>query len=373
MKIAFIGQKGLPATVGGVETHVERLALGLAARGHDVTVYARHWYVKRRLKKYRGVHIIFKKSWATKNFDTISHVFFSSIDACRRNYDIIHYHGVGPALLSFIPRIFAPRTRVVVTFHSVDRTHMKWSWIAKFFLHLGERAAVSFPHATIAVSETLKKYCRANYGKEVRYIPNGVDRHECVVPRLIKNKWGLTHGSYLLFLSRLVKHKGAHYLIQAFNKLKTNKKLVIAGSSAFTDSYIKELRKLSVDNPRIIFTGELDAETRLWQELFSNAYLFILPSESEGLPIVVLEAMSFGRPVLVSDIPQNLETIQPDYGFRFRNKSVMDLGKKIKYLLTHPKLLERTGRSALENVLTKYSWSTIISEVEDVYVRVLAK
>jgi glycosyltransferase involved in cell wall biosynthesis len=367
MRIAFIGQKGIPASAGGVETHVEKLAVGLAARGHRVFVYARPWYSPKKRSRYRGVDIIYRGSIKTKNFDTITHVFLATLDALGRDFDIIHYHGVGPALLAWLPKFFKPHCRVIVTFHSVDRKHLKWGVLARFFLKLGEWFAVHFADETITVSKSLQDYCRVNYGTRTIYIPNGVDLTERTRASLIKKKFNLSAGKYILFLSRLVRHKGAGYLIRAFNQIPTDYKLVIAGGGAFTDEYVSEIQTLARVNKNIILTGSLDAGGDLWRELYSNAYLFVLPSEAEGLPIVVLEAMSFGRCVLVSDIPENREAIANGFGFKFKNKNIRDLKNKLEYLLARPKLVSAVGAAGREHVRLNYSWNEIVPAIEAVY------
>lgn len=371
MKIAFIGQKGIPMTFGGVEKHVERLACGLAEKGHEVFAYTRPWYTPPQKKTFKGVHLISLKSIHTKNLDAISHAFFASLDVLRRDYDIVHYHGVGPALMAWIPKWFKPRTKVIVTFHCVDRFHQKWSRIARLALYLGEWMAVKFSHDTIIVSKTLQTYCADKYHADTIYIPNGIDLPKLIPPKVIAEKYGLQKDNYILFLSRLVKHKGAHYLIDVYNQLKPNKKLVIAGGPAFTEDYVEELKKQAKGNPNIIFTGMVAGGSALWQELYSNAVLFVHPSESEGLPIVVLEAMSFGRPVLASDIPENMEAIIGGYGFSFQNKSVVELKTKLKYLLAHPELARQVGLKAQKYVEQNYNWKDIVNSVERVYADVL--
>ncbi|MFA6537254.1 MAG: glycosyltransferase family 4 protein [Patescibacteria group bacterium] len=366
MKIAFIGQKGIPMKFGGVEKHVERLSVGLAELGHEVFVYTRPWYTSPKLRKYRGVNLISLNSWHRKNFDTITHTWRATWHALSRGYDVIHYHGVGPALLSFIPRLFCRKTRVVVTFHCLDREHAKWGILAKFFLRLGEWSAVYFPHETITVSKNLQHYVSKKYHVRTFYIPNGVDLVEKKSAREIKN-FGLQKNNYILFLSRLIKHKGAHYLIQAFNSLKTDQKLVIAGASSFTDKYVDELQTLAKHNPNIIFTGNIKGDSRLWNELFANASLFVHPSESEGLPIVILEAMSFGLPVLASDIKENMEALHGGFGFSFKNKNAHDLREKMEYLLHNPKLCQEVGASARQHVSKNYNWSNIVKSVDALY------
>lgn len=372
MKIAFIGQKGIPMKFGGVEKHVERLAVGLAERGHDVYAYTRPWYTDSNLKTYKKVKLISLKSVKTKNFDTISHSFRASLDVLKKDYDIVHYHGVGPALLAWIPKLFKPSCKVVITFHCIDRFHQKWGLLARLALYLGEWAAVHFSDDTITVSKTLQNYCADTYSADTIYIPNGVDAVKDAAPTIIKKKYGLTQGSYVLFLSRLVKHKGAHYLVEAYNQLQTDKKLVIAGGSAFTDDYVKFLKKEAQYNPNIIFTGNIEGGSREWAELYSNAYLFVHPSESEGLPIVVLEAMSFGLPVLASNIPENMEALAGGHGFSFKNKNVTDLKNKLKHLLRSTKMVKTVGLDAKKFVLENYNWIDIVNSVEHVYNELLS-
>lgn len=367
MKIAIIGQKGIPMKFGGIEKHVERLAVGLAQKGHEVYAYTRPWYTPESKKKYHGVNLISIKSIHTKNLDAISHTFLASLDVLRKDYDIVHYHGVGPALLAWIPKWFKPKTKVIVTFHCVDRFHQKWGIIARMALWLGEYFACKFADETITVSKVLQMYCKEKYHADTIYIPNGVDVVKKLEPRLIKEKFGLQGNDYLLFMSRLVRHKGTHYLIDAYNQLQTDKKLVIAGGSAFTDDYVKELKNKAKGNPNIIFTGNIEGGSQLWGELYSNPYVFVHPSEAEGLPIVILEAMGFGNTVLASDINENLEIIADGRGFSFINKDVNDLKNKLQYLLDCPELVKEQGEDAREYVVKFYNWHNIVDSVEAVY------
>jgi glycosyltransferase involved in cell wall biosynthesis len=366
MKIALIGQKGIPMKFGGIEMHVERLALGLVRRGHKVYAYTRPWYTPKSLKNYKGVRLISLKSWKTKNMDAITHTWRASWHAVKQDYDVIHYHGVGPSLLAWIPRLFNSHAKVIVTFHCVDRKHQKWGLFARFALYMGEVAAVKFAHDTITVSKTLQMYCNDKYNANAVYIPNGIDLPNKAPVKELK-KFGLEKDGYIMFLSRLVKHKGVHYLIDAYNKIKTDKKLVIAGGSAFTDDYVKRLKNMAKDNPNIIFTGSVKGGSRLWKELYSNAYMMVHPSESEGLPIVILEGMSFGLSVLASDIPENTEAIAGGYGFSFKDKSVSDLKDKMQYLLDCPDLVKKVGQDAQHHVNEFYNWVDIVDSVEKVY------
>jgi glycosyltransferase involved in cell wall biosynthesis len=372
MHIAMIGQKGIPTRFGGIERHVEALAVRLGAAGHRVTVFSRGWYAPARAEFSKGVRVVVTPTIATKHLDAIVHTFTSTVRAIRDGVDIIHYHGVGPSLLAWIPRIFAPRIRVVATFHCIDRHHQKWNVFARFALGLGERAACSFAHETIAVSRTLQSYCDNSFSVHTRYIPNGISEPTDAGDDLLAG-FGLAKGQYIAMVSRLVKHKGVHYLIDAFKELKAmgatgGKKLAIVGDTAFTDEYVAECKALAGNDPDIVFTGYQNGD-RLHQ-IFANAYAVVHPSESEGLPIAVLEAMSYGKAVLASDIPEIMEVTRI-HGLAFRSGSVKDLVRKLRHLLANPELAVQKGAEAKEFVLRDYQWDDIVAETETLYLQLL--
>lgn len=366
MKIVFIGQKGIPAKFGGVERHVSDLAVRLVELGNEVIVYTRTNYTDKNLKEYRGVNLVSLPNIKTKNLDAISHTFFACLDVIfkRKNVDIIHFHSIGPSSLIWLIRLFKPRTPVISTFHTQCYFHKKWSMFAKAYLKFGEYIACKFSSNLIVVSKTLKKYVKEKYGREAINIPNGVNIPEFKKAEQITKKWGLEKDSYILSVSRLVKHKGIHYLIDAYKRIETDKKLVIVGGGFFTDKYVSEIHKLAENEKNIIFTGEQNGD--LLEELFSNALLSVHPSESEGLSIALLEAMSYKLGVLVSDIPENMEVVE-DKGFVFENKNVEDLAKKLHYLTNNPDMLKNRGLKALEHVKKDYSWDTITADIVKVY------
>lgn len=365
MRIVFIGQKGIPATFGGVEKHAEDLAIRLVKNGHEVLVYTRRNYTPDDLKSYKGVQLISLPSIATKHLDAISHTFLACLDVIfRQKADVVHFHSIGPSLLSWMIKIFKPQVRLIATFHSQCYNHQKWGALARFFLHLGEKMVCTIPDKTIAVSKSLTDYALRKYGKKVVYIPNGVEIMRQKDADEIK-KWGLSKGNYIVAISRLVRHKGVQYLIEAYKQLDTDKKLVIVGDGAFTDDYVQGLKEMANDNPNIIFTGNQSGD--ILRELFSNAYLFVQPSESEGLSIALLEAMSYGLPVLVSDIMENVEVVNND-GFVFANKDVADLTMKLKEILLMDELvLAENGKTLQEVVQKNYNWDNIVREIETLY------
>jgi glycosyltransferase involved in cell wall biosynthesis len=370
MKIAMIGQKGIPAQTGGIERHVEELSAELTARGHEVLVFCRSWYVW-PIRDHRGARCLKSYGIPTKHLDAITHTFTSILLAVREKVDVFHFHGVGPALLCWLPKLLRPTAKVVVTFHCIDRHHQKWNMFARTMLYLGERVACAIPDATIAVSKTLETYCRLSFGMDAKYIPNGTQVPMTDPDATLLEPFGLTSGQYILMCSRLVRHKGAHVLIKAWKELKRKqpeltrgKKLAIVGGSAFTDPYVEELHRMSTTDLSIVLTGTQTGETL--HALFGGAYAVVHPSESEGLPISVLEAMSYGKCVLSSDIPENLELTQ-DHGLTFKTGKIRELAEKIKELIENPELVARVGAEARTHVAKTYDWKDIAETTEYLY------
>lgn len=371
MKIAFIGQKGIPAVSGGIEKHVENLAINLADYGHEVYVYTRHNYTDKKLLNYKGVNLISLPSIPTKHLDAISHTFLACIDAIfRRDYDVIHFQSIGPSSLIWLVKFFRPKTPIVGTFHSQCYYHKKWNFAARTYLKFGEYVLCKCSDKVVTVSRFLKEYCEKKYNISTVYLPNGVNQVVYHEPQIIKEKWGLEKDSYISYIGRLIAHKGVHYLIEAYKNIKTDKKLVIVGSSFFTDEYVTKLKKMAEDNPNIIFTGELSGETLA--EMHSNAYLFVQPSESEGLSIALLEAMSFGTAVLVSDIPENKEAVGK-VGFLFENKNVEDLRIKLEYYLKNISIVEENRSKGIERIKKHYDWIDIARGTIELYRYLYAK
>lgn len=369
MKIAFIGQKGIPAISGGVEKHVDDLSCELAKQGHEVYVYARRGYTDKNTTEHKGVQIINLPSIRTKHLDAISHTFLACMDIVfRRDFDIIHFHSIGPSSLLWIVKLFKPAIPVVATFHTQCYFHKKWGKIAKLSLKLGEIICCRFADKVVTVSKTLREYTKVRHGIEAVYLPNGVYMPENLEADKIKENWGLEKGSYFLIVSRLISHKGIHYAIKAFNKLNTNKKLVIVGDGFFTDDYVLELENLAKDNKNIIFTGSQSGD--VLSELFNNAYLFIQPSESEGLSIALLEAMSYGLPILASDIPENKEAIEGT-ALTFKGKDIDDLRDKLNMVLDSAYLSKGHGKLAKIRVQEEYNWESITSSLLKIYKDVL--
>lgn len=373
MKIAFIGQKGIPALSGGVEKHVEKLSVELRKRGHEVIVYTRPHYTAKDKQSFQGVRLISLPSIHTKHLDAISHTFLATLHALFQGYDVIHYQSIGPSILSFIPRIFIPRTRVIATFHSRDYFHKKWGWFAQLCLKAAEFFTCHIPERTVAVSEHLAKYAYSFYGCNAVAIPNGA----AVIPthdKSVLKQYGLRPGNYVLSVSRLVGHKGIQYLIKAFmeledtNKLPNNYKLVIVGShlgTAETKAYEHYLQVMASGRSNILFTGEQTGSALA--TLFTQAGMFVQPSEDEGLSVALLEAMAYGLPIIVSDIPANVEAIRGGAGATFPTKDVEGLKQELAYYINRPEEGKKMGMQAKERVAEHYSWEAIAAKTIDLY------
>ncbi len=365
MKIAIIGQKGIPSVSGGVETHVEELAKRLVKSGHEVVAYTRKNYTPKNLREYEGITLVSLPSISSKNLDAIVHTFLATLHVIfiERKVDIVHFHSIGPSSLLWLVKILKPTTPVIATFHTQCYIHKKWGRFAQAYLKFGEYVCNRFADQVIAISRNLQEYAQTKYNRNAIYIPNGVGEAKILEASFIK-QWGLEKDNYILSVSRLVRHKGIHYLIEAYKQLHTDKKLVIVGDASYTDSYVEELKEMSLANENIIFTGRQTGDTL--KELFSNTYLFVQPSESEGLSIALLEAMSYGQSVLASDIPENKEAARST-GFYFENKNVASLKNELDKLLTNQQLVISKRGQGLARVKLHYNWDAIVCETEKLY------
>lgn len=366
LKIAYIGLRGIPAEYSGIEKAVEEIGVRLVEKGHEVTVYCMAGRYKNKVNSYRGIKLKYIPTIKSKNFEMICYALFSTVSSTLGDYDISHFHAIGPSTVSFIPKIF--RKKLVVTVHGLDWQRGKWGRFAKTYLKLGEWTSVRIPHRTIVVSKTLKQYYENKYSKKVNYIPNGINSSKYVALSAAGKRFSIEKKRYVLFVGRLTREKNIHLLVQAFKRIKTEMKLLIVGGSSHTDDYIRELKKIAFDDRRIVFTGPV--YDRLLAEIYSNAYLFVLPSALEGLPLVLLEALSYENGVLVSDIPENVEVIQDGdalRGFTFKSGRVESLEVILGDLVEHPNKVENMRRKGRELVLRQYNWDIVANETVELY------
>lgn len=369
MKIAMIGQKGIPSRAGGIEIHVEEISKRLLQHGCKVVVYCRKAYCNSFQKEYDGISIKYTPYIKSKHLDAITHAFFSTIHALFTGCDVFHYHALGPSVMAILPKILGKK--VVCTVHGLDWQRGKWNCFASNFLKFGEYITAKHTNATINVSKNLVSYYEEKYGRLTHYIPNGIEKPvNTLPPDIIKRKYNLNRNNYLLFLARLVPEKGVHYLIEAFKGIQTNMKLVIAGGSSHSSKYENDLHNMAKDDDRIIFTGFVEGNELY--ELYSNAYIYILPSDIEGLPISLLEAMSYGNCCLVSDIPENADVIK-NMGFTFKKADVVDLREKINQLLSMSEQIEEIKQNIQPFVLSKYNWDETAVKTLELYKSLCSK
>jgi glycosyltransferase involved in cell wall biosynthesis len=358
IKVSFIGGRGVGSKYSGIETYYEESGKHLAAKGHRVTAYCRNHFTP-NIKQFERMHLVRLPAIRSKHLETFSHTFLSTLRAMFGSDDIVHFHALGPALFSFLPRITGKKT--VVTVQGLDWQRKKWGWLASAVLKLGEKAAAYFPNETIVVSRTLQAHYLKQYGKNTRYVPNGASalRNDSV-SRL--EQWGLLPKEYVLYLGRFSPEKNCHLLIEAFKRTEASCKLVLAGGSSHSDKYAERLREQA--NQNILVLDWISGAAL--NELRANAALFVLPSDLEGLSLALLEAMSAGVCVLASDIPENRELVD-QAGFTFKRGDSKDLERMLRLLLGNPHLRQSAAMAGQERVGQSYLWPQITDAVEQIY------
>lgn len=367
MKIAMIGHKRIPSREGGVEIVVEELATRLVKKNHVVDVYNRKGnnvadrnIKTKKIKKYKDVNIITIPTINKKGIDALLYSFFATVRALFGKYDCIHYHAEGSCGMLWIPHLF--RKRTVVTIHGLDWQRSKWGGFATKYIKFGEKCAAKYADEIIVLSEGVQDYFKKTYNRETHFIPNGVNVVKNKDPKIITEKYGLEKENYILFLARIVPEKGLDYLIEAYSQLDTDKKLVIAGGASHTNGYYDQIKEKVKDNKNIIMTGFVQGEEL--EELYSNCYLYCLPSDVEGMPISLMEAMSYGRNCLVSNISENTQVCE-DYASSFEKSNVEDLRNKLEQCLQGENRKEEKKIS--DYILNKYNWEDVVSETERLY------
>lgn len=375
LRIAMIGHKRIPSREGGVEIVVEELAVRMAAMGHHVDAYNRYGhhvsgkkyeqeYGWKGRKFYKGVRVYIVPTFRTSKLNAIVYSFFATVRAMFGRYDIFHFHAEGPCVMVWLPKLF--HKKIVVTVHGLDWQRAKWGNFASYVIKLGERMAAKYADEIIVLSENVKQYFADTYNRQVTYIPNAIDRPEPKRAQLITEKYGLTKDGYLLSLGRIVPEKGVHYLIDAFLEIDTDKKLVIAGGNSHAVEYMEQIHQMVAKDERIIMTDFVQGQ--VLEELYSNAYAFVLPSDVEGMALTLLEAMSYGDCCLVSDICENTEVVE-DKALIFRHGDVEDLRRQLAYLLTHPEVVEEYRKQSADYICGKYNWDDVVEETLKLYRR----
>ena len=371
LRIAMFGHKRIPSREGGIEVVVGELSRRMAGLGHPVTCFNRSGhhvsgaaFDGENRKEYEGVRL--KSVWTLnkKGLAAMTASLSAAVLAAFGPYDAVHVHAEGPAFMCWLPKLMGKR--VVVTVHGLDWARAKWGKFASWYIKSGEKNAVRFADEIIVLSRAVQDYFQRTYGRKTRFIPNGVNPPELLEPEEIRDRWGLEKDGYVLFLGRLVPEKGIHYLLKAYQGLRTDKKLVIAGGSSDTAEYAKELQALAPAGT--VFTGFLQG--RALQELYSNAYVYVLPSDLEGMPLTLLEAMNYGCCCVTSDIGECAD-VMDGCGFTFPRGTVEALRETLQDLCDHPEKVEAHRGEARKVISSKYTWQDITAQTDGLYKKLL--
>lgn len=365
MKIAMFGQKRIPSREGGIEVVVEQLATRMTAMGHQVTCYnrnSRKHPKAERLTEYRGVELKYVPTLSIKGLAAVTSSFFAAVRCAFSKAKVVHIHAEGPAAVCWLPKLFGKR--VIVTVHGLDWQREKWqNSFGRNYIHLGEKMAVRFADEIIVLSKSVQNYFMEQYGRRTVWIPNGISKAQRLGPEHLE-QFGLGKDEYILFLGRLVPEKGIHYLIEAYKKLDTSKKLVIAGDASDTSEYGDRLHAMAADDPRIVFTGFVQGESLA--ALYSNAYVYVLPSDLEGMPMSLLEAMSFGNCCVVSNIDECMEVVETN-AVSFTKSNVTELEDCLSKLCREPETVERFRQGIDSFVCRKYDWDSVVEQTLQIY------
>lgn len=368
LRIAMLGHKRMPSREGGVEIVVQELSTRMVRQNHAVTCYNRRGhhvsgeeFDTEALTEYQGVRIKSVFTVQKSGLAAMSSSAVAAIKAAFGRYDVVHFHAEGPCAMLWLPKLFGKRC--IATIHGLDHQRAKWGKFASAYILTGEKCAVKFADEIIVLSENIRDYFLETYNRKTLFIPNGVNAAQKRNAEIIKEKFGLSENEYILYLGRLVPEKGIKYLIEAYESLSINKKLVIAGGSSDTAEYEKELRSMA-EGKNIIFTGFVQGETL--EELYSNAYVYVLPSDLEGMPLSLLEAMSYGNCCLTSDIPE-CSSVIGEYGVTFKKSDVSDLTEKLKFLCDNPEKVAFYSNNSSEYICNKFNWDDVVQKTLSAY------
>lgn len=369
LKIAMLGHKRIPSREGGVEIVVEELSTRMAKLGHEVTCYNRSGhhiggkeFDSEIISEYNGVRI--KKVFTVdkKGLAAMTSSFFGAVKATFGKYNVVHFHAEGSCAMIWIPKLF--RKKCIVTIHGLDWQRSKWGGFATKYIKFGEKCAVKYADEIIVLSQSVKQYFLDNYKRETKFIPNGIEKMPVITAEKINKKWALEKDSYILYLGRVVPEKGIDYLIDAFKNLKTNKKLVIAGGGSDTETYVQQLTSRTKDDERIVFTGFVQGD--IMYELYSNAYIYVLPSDLEGMPLSLLEAMSYGNCCVTSDISECAEVVE-DKAVLFKQGDINDLKDKLQMLCDYEDVVAKYKTEAADFICRKYNWNDVVTQTLQLY------
>lgn len=369
LRIAMLGHKRIPSREGGVEIVVAELATRMVKKGHRVVCYNRKGhhvsgseFDSKKCDNYNGVELKTVLTVDKRGLAAMTASVSAAVRAAFGSYDVVHFHAEGSCAMIWLPKLFGKKC--IATVHGLDHKRAKWGKFALKYILFGEKCAVKFADEIIVLSKNVQNYFKTVYDRDTVFVPNGISKPNTVPADEIFNEYGLTKDSYILYLGRLVPEKGIHYLIEAFKTLDTDKKLVIAGGASDTKQYEEEIRALGGEDERIIFTGFVQGAKIA--ELYSNCYFYVLPSDLEGMPMSLLEAMSYGNCCLVSDIPECAEVVT-DVGVLFEHSNVKDLADKMRYLCDSPDKVRACATRSADYVCKRFDWEDVTAQTLALY------
>lgn len=370
MKIAMIGHKVIPSRSGGIEVAVGELSKRIFLSGNEIHAYNRYVpYSRRKIreeatdskkKEYEGIRLIWIPTFERSSLNAFVYSVLASVRALFGHYDVVHIHAEGPAVMAWLFHLF--QIPVVVTIHGLDWQRAKWGKLAKKYLLFGETCAVKYADELIVLTESARRYFFDTYQRKTICIRNGIGESVIKKPDQINKKWNLEKNQYILYLARIVPEKGLHYLLEAYRKIETDQRLVVAGAVDRGNSYMQKILQMARADSRVIFTGFVNGT--VVNELYSNCSLFILPSDVEGMPLSLLEALSFGCRCVVSDIPEHIETAGA-YAAYFKKGDM----ESLRFVLEQELDSDRTCETEEQIMFAKanYSWEQMAQETMGVY------
>lgn len=370
----MIGHKVVPSRRGGIENVLTVMCPMLVRLGAQVTCYNRssdkseeEFSGQVKNSCYGGVVLKNAPTVKARGIAAMLASYTAAVRAAFGKYDIVHFHAEGPCAALWIPKLFGKKC--VATVHGLDWQREKWGkGFASKYIKFGEKMLASYADEVIVLSAGAQEYFKNEYGRETVVIPNGIAKPQCRPAKKITQLYGLNGGDYICTVSRLTAEKGIHYLIDAYNAAKPDKKLVIAGEASDTDSYAAHLKEKAAKNPNIIFTGFVSGEIR--DEIYSNAYAVCLPSDIEGMSLSLLEALAYKNAVLCSDIPENT-SVAEDKAVYFEKGNIKNLAEKLKEICRDEQLVRDLKRGADEFILNKYTWTDAVNSTFELYKKVL--
>lgn len=369
MKIVYLGHKRIPSNEGGVERVVMEHVKRLARRGHHVWVLNRMGsdcnatrYNKLQHSDYHDCKIV--------NIPTLKgaaevpiYSFLATIWCIFKRPDVVVYNSSGSCVMIPLARFFGLKT--IGLLHGVDSNRGKWGRFASWYLRLGERMLAQKASVGMVLSRNMKKYIDTLYGSSTLLFANAAVERKKQAPEIIRNTLTLEKDSYILSLGRIVPEKGLHYLIDAFKQVKTDKRLIIAGGpDDKTLGYYREIQELAKGDKRIEFVGFVEGQLK--EELYTNCYLFCLPSDIEGMANTLLESMAYGRCVLCSNIPENTEVVT-DKAICHRQSDIKDIKEKLQMLCDSPTTVAQYAKESEPYILQRYNWEKVVDQMEHVF------